>query len=150
MRALVQRVSAGSVTIEGQETARIGKGFVVLLGVGKDDDADAVAYLVRKTANLRVFEDENGKMNLSLKDVGGEALVVSQFTLYADARRGNRPGFDQAAPPDMANRLYLAYVDALRAEGIPVQTGTFQADMRVEIINEGPVTILLESPAASC
>jgi len=150
MRALVQRVSAGSVTIDGQETARIGKGFVVLLGVGKDDDADAVAYLVRKTANLRVFEDENGKMNLSLKDVGGEALVVSQFTLYADARRGNRPGFDQAAPPDMANRLYLAYVDALRAEGIPVQTGTFQADMRVEIINEGPVTILLESPTASC
>ena len=147
MRALIQRVRSGSVIIEGEEKSTIGRGYVVLLGVVKDDDAADAAWLARKTANLRIFEDEQEKMNLSVKDVGGELLVVSQFTLYADARRGNRPGFEQAAPPEAANKLYEQYISDLSKEGLSVKTGTFQADMLVNIENDGPVTIMLESPA---
>lgn len=146
MRALVQRVKAGSVEIDGQQTAAINDGLVVLLGVGRQDDLAAAEYLAKKTANLRIFEDAAGKMNRSLLDICGAALVVSQFTLYADSQRGNRPGFDQAAPPEQAEELYQAYVAALRAAGVAVQTGTFRAEMLVRIDNHGPVTILLESP----
>lgn len=147
MRALIQRVKKGSVSIDGELKGSIGKGFVILVGVGKDDDASDVAYLARKTAGLRVFSDEQGKLNLSAKDINAELLVISQFTLYANCKRGNRPSFEQAAPPDIANELYEQYIAALRQDGLSVQTGTFQADMLVNIENDGPVTIMLESPA---
>ncbi len=144
MRALLQRVTAGAVTIEGEQKGKIGPGLVVLVGVGKGDTIAEAIWLAQKTAKLRIFPDESGKLNLSLADTKGEALVVSQFTLYADCSRGLRPGFDQAAPPDLANHLYEEYVNALRREGISVQTGRFQAYMAVDIANDGPVTILLE------
>lgn len=147
MRALIQRVSKACVRVDGEETGRCGQGLLVLFGAGRGDGPEDVAWLVRKTANLRIFEDEAGKLNLSVKDIGGGLLVVSQFTLYADCRRGNRPGFDQAAPPELANSLYEQYVSSLRAEGLPVETGVFQAHMAVELINDGPVTIMLETPA---
>ncbi len=147
MRALIQRVSKACVRVDGEETGRCGQGLLVLFGAGRGDGPEDVAWLVRKTANLRIFEDEAGKLNLSVKDIGGGLLVVSQFTLYADCRRGNRPGFDQAAPPELANSLYEQYVSGLRAEGLPVETGVFQAHMAVELINDGPVTIMLETPA---
>ena len=147
MRALLQRVSSGSVSIDGQITACIKAGLVILIGVGKDDGQSDVDYLVRKTANLRIFADEEGKMNLSIKDVAGEALVISQFTLYADTSRGNRPGFEPAATPDLAKQLYQQYINGLIKEGIKVATGTFAASMLVNIDNDGPVTIMLESPA---
>lgn len=147
MRALIQRVSSACVRVDGAETGRCGQGLLVLFGAGRGDGPQDVAWLVRKTANLRIFEDEAGKLNLSVKDIGGSLLVVSQFTLYADCRRGNRPGFDQAAPPELANSLYEQYVSGLRAEGLPVETGVFQAHMAVELINDGPVTIMLETPA---
>jgi D-tyrosyl-tRNA(Tyr) deacylase len=147
MRALIQRVSNACVRVDGAETGRCGQGLLVLFGAGRGDGPEDVAWLVRKTANLRIFEDEAGKLNLSVKDIRGSLLVVSQFTLYADCRRGNRPGFDQAAPPDVANDLYEQYVSGLRAEGLPVETGVFQAHMAVELINDGPVTIMLETPA---
>ncbi|MBR3392188.1 MAG: D-tyrosyl-tRNA(Tyr) deacylase [Firmicutes bacterium] len=147
MRALIQRVSSACVRVDGAETGRSGPGLLVLFGAGRGDGPQDVAWLVRKTANLRIFEDEAGKLNLSVKDIGGSLLVVSQFTLYADCRRGNRPGFDQAAPPELANSLYEQYVSGLRAEGLPVETGVFQAHMAVELINDGPVTIMLETPA---
>ncbi len=147
MRALIQRVSSACVRVDGAETGRCGPGLLVLFGAGRGDGPQDVAWLVRKTANLRIFEDEAGKLNLSVKDIGGSLLVVSQFTLYADCRRGNRPGFDQAAPPELANSLYEQYVSGLRAEGLPVETGVFQAHMAVELINDGPVTIMLETPA---
>ena len=121
--------------------------MVILIGVGKDDGQSDVDYLVRKTANLRIFADEKGKMNLSIKDIAGEALVISQFTLYADTSRGNRPGFESAASPDLAKQLYLQYINGLIKEGIKVATGTFAASMLVNIDNDGPVTIMLESPA---
>ena len=146
MRALIQRAAKGAVRAEGRTVGEIGPGMVVLLGVGKGDSEADAAYLARKTAALRIFADQQGKLNLSLKDTGGAALVISQFTLYADTRRGNRPGFDPAAAPDEAERLYNRYVSALKAEGLAVETGVFQAHMQVEIINDGPVTILLESP----
>lgn len=146
MRALLQRVSSGAVSIEGQLTGSIGAGFVILVGVGKDDTTADVDYLVRKTVNLRVFADAQDKMNLSLKDIAGEALVVSQFTLYADTSRGNRPGFEPAAGPELARQLYQQYIDGLIKEGIRVATGTFAASMLVNIDNDGPVTIMLESP----
>ena len=146
MRALLQRVSSGSVSIDGQITGCIKAGLVILIGVGKDDGQSDVDYLVRKTANLRIFADEKGKMNLSIKDIAGEALVISQFTLYADTSRGNRPGFESAASPDLAKQLYLQYINGL-IEGIKVATGTFAASMLVNIDNDGPVTIMLESPA---
>ena len=147
MRALLQRVSSGSVSIDGQITGCIKAGLVILIGVGKDDGQSDVDYLVRKTANLRIFADEKGKMNLSIKDIAGEALVISQFTLYADTSRGNRPGFESAASPDLAKQLYLQYINGLIKEGIKVATGTFAASMLLNIDNDGPVTIMLESPA---
>jgi D-tyrosyl-tRNA(Tyr) deacylase len=145
MRALLQRVARAEVRVDGATVGRIGAGLVVLLGVGRDDDEAVAAGLARKTARLRVFADEAGKMNRSLLDVGGEALVVSQFTLYADARRGNRPGFTDAAAPERGDALYRAYVDALTTLGASVATGTFQAHMEVELVNDGPVTIWLDS-----
>ncbi|HPP74445.1 MAG TPA: D-aminoacyl-tRNA deacylase, partial [Armatimonadota bacterium] len=135
MKAVVQRVQKASVTVDGSKISQIGQGLAVLLGVGKgDSDADAIK-LADKIANLRIFEDEQGKMNLSLLDTGGQALVVSQFTLYADCRKGRRPGFDQAAPHDEADKLYQKFVEYLQNLGVPVQTGQFQAKMLFEIQN---------------
>ena len=145
MRALLQRVSRAAVASEGQPCGEIKAGLLVLLGVCKGDGEAEAAYLARKTANLRIFSDEQGKLNLSVKDIQGSVLVVSQFTLYADSSRGNRPSFEQAADPTSADRLYQRYVELLRAEGLPVETGVFQTDMQVELVNDGPVTILLES-----
>ncbi|MFZ0820947.1 MAG: D-aminoacyl-tRNA deacylase [Candidatus Acidiferrales bacterium] len=145
MRAVIQRVSCARVTVEGRATGEIGAGLVVLLGVGKDDTADASAYLAEKTAHLRIFADAEGKMNRSLVDCGGAALIVSQFTLYGDARGQRRPGFTRAAPPEEANRLYEEFVRILRGLGVPVETGVFQTHMEVELTNDGPVTILLDS-----
>jgi len=145
VRAVVQRVARARVLVDGTEVAAIGPGLAVLLGVGREDTPDDAAYLADKTANLRIFDDDEGKLNRSVRDTGGEILVVSQFTLYGDARRGRRPSFIQAAPPDQATPLYEAYVAALRAQGLKVATGRFQASMLVEIHNHGPVTILLDS-----
>jgi D-tyrosyl-tRNA(Tyr) deacylase len=145
MRVLIQRVSRASVTVEGRRVAETGRGFLALVGVAHGDGHAAAARLAAKTAHLRVFNDEAGLMNLALSDVGGEVLAVSQFTLYADARRGNRPSFVAAAAPEVGEMVYEAYVEALRAEGVPVQTGVFGAHMQVELLNDGPVTILLEA-----
>ena len=145
MRAVVQRVSRANVTVEGRVTGQIGAGLLVLLGVSRTDLAEAASYLAEKIVNLRIFSDEAGKMNLSLLDVGGAALVVSQFTLYGDTRGGRRPSYIQAAPPEQANLLYEEFVRSLRALGVPVETGVFQAHMQVELVNDGPVTILLDS-----
>lgn len=144
MRAVVQRVKRGSVSVEGKRIAQIGPGYVILLGIALGDSDQQAAALARKIALLRVFEDEQGKMNLSIKDVGGSALVVSQFTLYADTRKGNRPSFTGAALPDLALPLLERFVDHLESFGVPVQQGKFGAHMLVEIENDGPVTILLE------
>jgi D-tyrosyl-tRNA(Tyr) deacylase len=148
MRAVVQRVSRARVTVEGRVTGETGPGLVILLGVGKDDTAQTAAVMAEKTANLRIFEDEQGKMNRSLVDVKGSALVVSQFTLYGDARGQRRPSFIAAAPPELAKQRYEEYCEALRKVGITVGTGIFQATMSVELVNEGPVTILLDSEKA--
>lgn len=145
MRAVIQRASRANVTVGGVVRGEIARGLLVLLGVGKGDGESDAAYLANKTAGLRIFEDEAGKMSLSLKDVGGKVLVVSQFTLYGDVRRGLRPSFDAAAPPAEAERLYQRYCDLLRKEGLEVETGVFQAMMDVELVNGGPVTILLDS-----
>ena len=145
MRAVLQRVSRARVVVDGATTGEIGAGLLVLLGVGKNDTDEAAKYLAEKTANLRIFDDEQGKMNRSLVDVGGAALVVSQFTLYGDARGQRRPSFITAAPPEEGKRLYEEYVKALRALGVRVETGVFQARMAVELTNDGPVTILLDS-----
>jgi D-tyrosyl-tRNA(Tyr) deacylase len=145
MRAVIQRVSRAKVTVEGRPAGEIGAGLLILLGVGGEDDESDAAYLAEKTAGLRIFEDEAGKMNLSLTEIGGAALVVSQFTLFGDVRRGRRPSFDAAAPPALADKLYQQYAEQLRAKGVPVETGVFQAMMKVELANEGPVTILLDS-----
>jgi D-tyrosyl-tRNA(Tyr) deacylase len=145
MRAVVQRVSRAEVRVEQRVVGSIGAGFLVLLGVGKEDTVADAAYLAEKTAGLRVFQDAEGKMNASLADIGGAVLVVSQFTLYGDCRKGRRPSFDQAAPPDLANRLYEQYVALLRQSGLKVETGLFQAMMKVELVNDGPVTLLLDS-----
>jgi D-tyrosyl-tRNA(Tyr) deacylase len=144
MRALLQRVARAEVRTEGEVVGRIGPGLAVLLGVGEDDDERAADALAAKTAKLRIFADEEGRMNRSLIDAGGAALVVSQFTLFADARKGNRPSFVRAAPPDRADALYQRFVAALREAGVTVATGTFQAHMQVELVNDGPVTIWLD------
>ena len=144
MRALLQRVSGASVTIEGQTISSIGKGLLILLGVGHGDEEQQAAFLAEKIANLRIFEDEQGKTNLSILEVKGEAIVVSQFTLYADARKGRRPSFTDAALPDVAEPLVRRFVELLRGHGVPTQTGQFGARMLVEIHNDGPVTIWLE------
>ena len=145
MRGVVQRVSKARVLVDGHVAGQIGKGLVVLLGVAKEDTSDAARYLAQKTATLRIFADEAGKMNHSLVEIRGAALVVSQFTLYGDARGQRRPSFMKAASPDEANRLYEEYCVALRDLGVPVQTGIFQTMMSLELTNEGPVTILLDS-----
>jgi D-tyrosyl-tRNA(Tyr) deacylase len=145
MRAVVQRVSHARVAVDGRTVGEIGPGLVVLLGVGREDTAAAAAYLAEKVAGLRIFDDEQGKMNWSIREEGGAALVVSQFTLFGDVRRGRRPGFERAAPPEEAKPLYEEFVRALRAAGVTVETGMFQARMTVELANEGPVTILLDS-----
>jgi D-tyrosyl-tRNA(Tyr) deacylase len=147
MKALIQRVSEASVSVDGREKARIGKGYAILLGVTRTDADEDVSYLARKTAGLRVFPDAQGRMNLSIQQVDGEVLVVSQFTLCADTRKGNRPGFANAAEPETADRLYRSYVNLLRECMGPgkVHTGTFQAHMTVHIVNDGPVTINLDS-----
>lgn len=145
MRCVVQRVSRASVTVEGKITGQVEKGYMVLVGVEMGDTEQDMRYCVEKVAGLRVFEDENGKMNLSVKDVGGAVLAVSQFTLLGDARHGGRPSFSNAARPEEANALYEAFCEALRAENIRVETGVFQTDMQVELVNDGPVTILLDS-----
>lgn len=144
MRAVVQRVKRGSVSVGGITTAAIDHGYVILLGVGPQDTDEIAAALARKIAMLRVFEDDQGKMNLSILDVGGQALVVSQFTLYADSSRGNRPSFVYAAPPDIASPLVDRFAAHLSNHGVPVKQGEFGEHMQVEIINDGPVTILLE------
>ena len=144
MRALLQRVSKASVTVEGQTISTIGKGLLILLGVGHGDGEEQAKYLAEKIANLRVFEDELGKTNLSILDVKGEAIVVSQFTLYADTRKGRRPSFIDAALPEVAEPLVSRFAELLRRCGVPTQTGKFGAHMEVEIHNDGPVTIWLE------
>ena len=144
MRALLQRVSQASVTVDGRVISQIGKGLVVLLGIGHGDGEEQAAFLAEKVANLRIFEDEQGKTNLSVLDVKGEAIVVSQFTLYADSRKGRRPSFTDAALPDVAAPLVDRFVELLRGHGVPAQTGQFGAHMQVEIHNDGPVTIWLE------
>jgi D-tyrosyl-tRNA(Tyr) deacylase len=144
MRAVVQRVRRGSVTVAGEVVGEIGQGVVVLVGVTHGDTEEQAEWLARKIAGLRIFEDSERKINAGLLDVGGAALVISQFTLYADTRRGRRPGFTDAAPPDVAEPLVEHFTRALRDCGLPVETGIFRADMLVEIHNDGPVTILLE------
>jgi D-tyrosyl-tRNA(Tyr) deacylase len=144
MRTLIQRVSRASVTVEDKVISQIGKGLVVLLGIGHDDGEEQVRSLAEKVANLRIFEDEQGKTNLSILDVKGEAIVVSQFTLYANTQKGRRPSFIEAALPAVAEPLVDRFVELLRGHGVPTQTGKFGADMLVEIHNDGPVTIWLE------
>ena len=145
MRAVLQRVSEARVEVEGRVTGEIGRGLLVLLGVGHGDTAADIEYLVRKIVGLRVFSDNAGRMNRSVAEVDGGLLVVSQFTLYGDCRKGMRPSFDQAARPELAKELYEAFVTSARAQGIRVQTGVFQAYMQVSLVNEGPVTIILDS-----
>jgi D-tyrosyl-tRNA(Tyr) deacylase len=145
MRAVVQRVSEAAVRVEGREVGRIGPGLAVLLGVGKGDAESDADYLADKVANLRILDDPAGQMNRSILDTGGPVLVVSQFTLYGDARRGRRPGWSDAAPPEEAKRLYERFVEGLRAVGLTVETGVFRAMMQVTLVNEGPVTLLLDS-----
>ena len=145
MRAVVQRVSRAKVTINGWVSGEIGLGLLVLLGVGSEDTEADVEYLAQKIAGLRIFEDSDGKMNRSVVDVGGSVLAVSQFTLYGDVRRGKRPSFDDAAPPELARRLYELFVQRIEASGLRCETGRFQEMMQVELVNEGPVTILLDS-----
>ncbi|MGD8627590.1 MAG: D-aminoacyl-tRNA deacylase [bacterium] len=144
MRAVVQRVSSARVRVEDETVGEIGRGFVILLGVSKGDTEAEARWLAKKCAGLRIFEDSEGLLNLGLGDVGGKALVVSQFTLYGDCEKGRRPSFTGAAPPEEAERLYRVFVGAMRAEGIEVQTGTFQAKMLVEINNDGPVTLIID------
>lgn len=144
MRVILQRVNQGSVTVEGQTIAEIGLGLVILLGVGPEDGEDQINFLVNKIANLRIFEDDQGKINRSVLDVGGAAIVVSQFTLYADTRKGRRPSFTDAAPPQIASPLVNRFAEKLGALGVPTQTGEFGTHMQVEIHNDGPVTIWME------
>ncbi|MFL7871688.1 MAG: D-aminoacyl-tRNA deacylase [Anaerolineales bacterium] len=144
MRTLIQRVNSGKVTVDGQTIAQIRHGLVILLGIGHGDGEEQAVYLAEKIANLRIFEDDQGKTNLSILNVGGEAIVVSQFTLYADTKKGRRPSFVYAADPDLAEPLVERFAELLRGHGVPTQTGQFGAHMLVEIHNDGPVTIWLE------
>lgn len=144
MKLVIQRVKRASVEVENKIVGKINQGFLVLLGVGPEDTEDTADFLVQKLIKLRVFEDENEKMNLSLKDINGELLIVSQFTLYADCTGGNRPSFTNAAKPDKANELYEYFIKKCKEENIKVEHGIFGADMQVELLNDGPVTILLE------
>ncbi len=146
MRVVLQRVREASVKVDGQFVGRIGKGWLILFGVHKGDSIEGVEWLVEKCVNLRAFADDAGKMNLSVLDVGGEMLVVSQFTLAGDCRKGRRPGFDQAAAPQDANGLYEAFCERLAASGLPVERGVFQADMQVSLVNDGPVTFVIDYP----
>lgn len=145
MKFVIQRVSHASVTVHEETIGRINQGYLVLIGVGKEDTREDADRLVKKMIGLRIFSDENGKINKSLKDVNGELLLVSQFTLYADCRHGNRPGFTEAAGPDLANELYEYIIESCRQQVSVVETGEFGADMKVELLNDGPFTILLES-----
>ena len=145
MRAVLTRVKSASVTIDGVVTGQIGQGFLILLGVGPEDNEAHCRYLAEKALGLRVFEDENGKMNLGLSDVGGQVLVVSQFTLYGNCRKGRRPSFTEAAPPELGNRLYEQFLKDCESLGFAPQHGTFGADMKVESINDGPVTLILDT-----
>ena len=145
MRAVIQRVKSASVTVEGKVVSEIRVGLLVFLGVAQEDTPADVDYMASKIANLRIFEDNEGRMNLSILDVGGEALVVSQFTLYGDCRKGRRPSFIHAARPEKADPLYQAFMDEISRLGVPVKAGIFQAMMDVELINDGPVTMMLDS-----
>jgi len=145
MRVVIQRVKAGSVDIADHKVAEIGMGMIILLGIGPEDTEEKARIMARKIANLRIFGDQQGKINLSILDIKGEAIVVSQFTLYADTRKGNRPSFTDAALPDLARPLVDRFADFLRDNGVPTQTGEFGAEMLVRIENDGPVTILMES-----
>ena len=146
MRAVVQRVKQSSVKTKGEIVGRIGQGLLVLLGVARDDGAEDADYLANKIINLRIFEDEDGKMNRSLLEIGGQLLAVSQFTLLADCRKGRRPSFIAAADPEKATELYETFIERVRHRGVEVQTGRFQAMMEVALINDGPVTIVVDSP----
>lgn len=145
MRAVLQRVSSATVDVDGQRVGSIGRGLLVLLGVAKGDERKDAVFLADKTSNLRVFQDDAGKMNLSLLDIQGEMLVVSQFTLYGDCRKGRRPSFDEAAPPADAKMLYDTFGDLVAQKGIPVARGVFQADMQITLTNDGPVTFILDA-----
>jgi D-tyrosyl-tRNA(Tyr) deacylase len=145
MRAVIQRVKSAEVRVDGRVTGKIGKGLLILLGVGKGDEESDLSFLTSKIPELRIFEDDSGKFNLSLKEIGGEMLIVSQFTLYSDCRKGRRPSFTDAEDPTIAKSLYEQFISKLRGQGISVQTGEFQAKMEVHLINDGPVTILLDS-----
>ena len=145
MRVVLQRVSHASVTVEEKVIGKIQRGFLLLVGVTHDDTMEDMEYLVRKIVQMRIFEDEEGKLNRSIQDIGGEILSVSQFTLYADTKKGNRPSFSKAAPGDVALKMFEQFNGLLRDTGIPVETGQFGADMKVELLNDGPVTIMLDS-----
>jgi len=145
MRAVVQRVTQASVTVDGEITGSIDKGVLILVGVGREDTDDDASYLAKKIWGLRIFEDDRGLMNLSLSEVGGQALVVSQFTLYGDVKKGRRPSWNKAGPPELANELYERFCVHLRALGCHVETGIFQATMAVSLVNDGPVTLLIDS-----
>lgn len=144
MRAVIQRVTHASVDVEGTRLSEIQNGLLILLGIGPEDTEEKAAAMTKKIAAMRIFEDENGKMNLSVRDIGGEAIVVSQFTLYADCRKGNRPSFVNAAPPELASPLVDRFIELLTEQGVPSQSGRFGAYMQVELLNDGPVTIILE------
>jgi len=145
LRAFIQRVKRARVIVDSRVAGEIQTGMLILLGVGRDDTPESALYLAEKIANLRIFADDTGKMNRSLLEIGGSALVVSQFTLYGDTRGGRRPSYIEAAPPEVANQLYEEFVRCLRSLGVPAETGVFQAHMDVELVNDGPVTILLDS-----
>lgn len=145
MIAVLQRVNKASVEVGGETISEIGKGILIFLGIDKKDSKKDVEYLADKVVNLRIFEDNNSKMNLSIKDVGGEIMVVSEFTLAGDCKKGNRPSFDKAMPPEEAEKLYRDFIDSLRSKGIPVKEGVFRSFMHVSLINEGPVTFILNT-----
>lgn len=145
MRAVIQKVKHSSVTIDGDVVGKIGKGFMILLGVTHEDGDKEVKWLAKKIKDLRIFEDENGKMNLSLEDVKGEVLIISQFTLYGDCIKGRRPGFTQAARPELANKLYEDFINEFSSFGIHTEHGIFGADMKVELLNDGPVTMIIDT-----